>query len=115
PEVHLALVVSGKRIPLPIAADGRVDRLPTLAELGQHAQIAIDAPPGLKFNSHLSLESAIKPALEINPADCATSIAQANAAIQHAAGVMAMLAPKVKAVSFPGAGSGVAVMPDGKT
>jgi hypothetical protein len=95
-DVHLFLVLGGKRTPIPVSADGRIERLPTPTELAQHAQVAIEAPQGVKFNNRLNLESAVKPALEVSAADCATSIAQANAAIQRAAGMMAMLDGKTQ-------------------
>ncbi len=115
PDLHAVLVVGQKRTPIPIAADGRIDRLPTPTELAAHAQVAIDAPPSAKFSSRLSLDTAIAPAPEVSAASCAQAIAQANAVIRKAAGVMAMLAPKVKAATFVGAGSGVAVLADGRT
>jgi hypothetical protein len=114
-DLHPVLIVGGKRTPIPIAADGRVERLPTAAELAAHAQIGLDAQPGMKFTNHLSLDTSIRPAQEIAAAECVQAMDQANAAIRRAAGVMAMLAPKVKAVTFVGAGSGVAVLADGKT
>jgi hypothetical protein len=112
--LHAYLVVGGKRTPIPVAADGEVERLPTPAELAAHAQVAIDVPPAVKLSNRLSLDTAIPPALEVNASTCAQAIAQANDAVRRAAGVMAMLAPTIKAVTFVGAGSGVAVLADGK-
>lgn len=114
PAGPLTLVVGGKRAPLPIAADGRVERLPSPAEMAAHAQVATEAPKGA-FSVGISLVTSIKPAQEISAAECALAVTQVNGAIQKAAGMMAMLAPKVKATTFPGAGSGVAVMADGKS
>ena len=115
PDFHAFLVVAGKRTPIPVTADGKVERLPTPAEFTAHAQVAIDAPPTAKFSNRLSLDTAIPPAPEVSATTCAQAIVQANDAMRRAAGVMAMLAPKVKAVTFVGAGSGVAVLADGKT
>jgi hypothetical protein len=112
--VHLALVVNGKRTPLAIEADGRVERLPTPAEMAAHAQVAVDAPKGY-FNVRLNIRPSIRPAQEIDAAQCALAITQLNAAIKRAAGLLALAAPQVKVTTFPGAGSGVAVMGDGKT
>jgi hypothetical protein len=105
-DLHAALVVGGRRTPVPVGGDGKVQRLPTAAELAAHAQLAVDAPA--------SLDTAIPPARQIPAAACAQAIIQANDAVHRAAGVMAMLAPKVKAVTFVGAGSGVAVFADGR-
>jgi len=115
PDLHAVLVVGGRRIPIPVAPDGTVGRLPTPAELAAHAEVAIDAPPAFKFASRLSLDTSIPPASELSAATCAQAIGEANAAVRRAAGVMAMLAPKIKAVTFVGAGSGVAVLADGRT
>jgi hypothetical protein len=114
PKVHLTLVVDGKRTPLPIAADGRVERLPTEADLAAHAMIALDVPRGY-ISIPVDLGAAMPPAREIDPARCALAIDQANGAIRRAFGMLAFIAPRVGAVTFPGAGSGVAVMADGKT
>ena len=113
--LHLTLVAGGQRIPLPIAADGRVERIPTSAELAEHAQVAIDAPKGAKFAVRMSVDTAIRPTTEIGAADCAKAIDQYNAQVRRQAGVMALVVPKAKACTFPGAGSGMAVMADGKT
>jgi hypothetical protein len=113
-DLHAALVVGGRRTPVPVGGDGKVQRLPTAAELAAHAQLAVDAPASVKFSIRLSLDTAIPPARQIPAAACAQAIVQANDAVHRAAGVMAMLAPKVKAVTFVGAGSGVAVFADGR-
>ena len=113
--LHLTMVAGGKHTPLPILPDGRVERIPTAADMAEHAQIAIDAPKGAKFAAHMSADTAIRPALEVNAADCAKAIDQYNTQVRRQAGVMALVVPKAKACTFPGAGSGAAVMGDGKT
>jgi hypothetical protein len=111
----LALVAGGKRTPMPLSPSGKLERLPTAAELAG-AQVAIDAPPGnFKLNVQLNLDTTIPPAPEISAAECAQAIDQVNAAIRRQAGLLALVAPRIKATSFPGAGSGVAVLADGKT
>ncbi len=114
-DVHFALVVNGKRTPMALSSTGQVERVPSAADLAAHAQVAIDAPPGVKFNVRLDMATSISPAREIGAAECQAAIDQANAAIRRAAGVMALMAPRVKAATFVGAGSGVAVTADGKT
>lgn len=113
--VKFALIVGGKRIPLPIGADGKVERLPTVAELNAHAQLAIEAPKGTRLAMSPTVETAIRPTSEISPADCAKAIEQFNAQVKRQAGILALAAPKAKVCTFPGAGSGVAVLADGKT
>jgi len=92
-----------------------VERLPTPAELAAKAQILVETPKGVKIGEQLSMDTTIKPSTEIDPAQCAGAIAQTSAAIARFAGVLAFAAPKIKACTFPGAPSGVAVLPDGKT
>ena len=112
--LRLTLVQGAKRTPLPIRADGKVERIPTQAELADHAQVAIEAPKGSKFAAHMSVDTAIRPTLEISAGDCAKAIDQYDAQVKRQAGILAMVVPKAKACTFPGAGSGVAVMGDGK-
>jgi hypothetical protein len=113
-DVRLTLVSGGRRTPLPVAADGRVERLPSGADFAAHAQVDVEAPPGAKLGARLDLGTAIKPAPEISAADCALAITQANAAMHRAAGVLAMLAPRISKTVFIGAVGGMAVGPDGK-
>jgi len=112
-DVHFFLVVNGKRSPMIINPDGQVQRLPTAPELAAHSQIAVEAKPEYKFGARLSLDTSIKPAQEISAAECDLAVNQANAVIRRAAGVMAMMAPKVKAVTFIGSGSGTALTTEG--
>jgi hypothetical protein len=113
PNLRLTLVADGKRIPLPLGPNGRIERLPSATELA-HARIEVAGAKG-PLQIQIALFSSIRPAEEINAAECALAISQANSSIKRAAGLMAMLAPQVKATTFPGSGSGVAVMADGKT
>jgi hypothetical protein len=115
PDIHPDLVVDGRHTPIPLGSDGRTRRLPTAAELAAHAQVAFDVPPNTKLSVRLSLDTAIPPAREVAASTCALAIVQANDAIRRAAGVMAVLAPKVKAVTFVGSDSGVAVSAEGRT
>jgi hypothetical protein len=114
-DVHLNLIVEGRRTPLPIAATGQVERLPSAADFSAHAQVAVDAPKGAKLGTMLDLSAAIPSGQEITAADCALALIQGNAAIHRVAGVMAIMAPHLSAAAFLGAGSGVAVGADGQS
>jgi hypothetical protein len=113
--VRLTLVEGARRTPLPIRTDGKVERIPTAAELAGHAEVLVEAPKGSRLATRPDVDTTIRPGLEISAADCARAIDQFNAQVRRVAGVMAMVAPKAKACTFPGSGSGVAVMVDGKT
>ena len=114
-DVKISLLVGDQRIPIPLSARGKVERLPTRAELAAHAQVAIEAPAAAKFRTRIALDTTITPTQEVDAATCAQAIKQINHAIAHAAGVLSILAPKFKATTFEGADSGVAVLADGST
>ena len=103
----------GRRAPFPIGPDGRPARLPTAAEL-QGASLALEVPAEAKMGVKLDLEPSPAPAKEMNPHDLAVAITQANASMAQAAGLMSFAVPKLTAVGFPGAGSGEAVLADGR-
>ncbi|MBI1685509.1 hypothetical protein [Caulobacter hibisci] len=105
----------GARTPLPINAEGRFERLPTLAQLQGGAKVEFDAPADAKFGSTLIIEPVLKPAAEYDVAELKAVVESTNGVIGKAAGPMAMLAPKMTGLSFPGAGGGVVVGADGKT
>ena len=112
-DLKLALVDGARRTPVPVAADGRVVRLPTLAELQAKTQVAVQAPKGSKMGITMALEAAIAPSEEIAAADCKLAIDQANGAIKKVAGVFALAAPHIAKTTFHGASAGTAVWPDG--
>ena len=103
----------GRRAPFPIGPDGRPGRMPTAAEL-QGASLALDVPAEAKLGVKLDLEPSLVPAKEMNAHDLAVAIVQANAGMAQAAGLMSFAVPKLTAVSFPGAGSGEAILADGR-
>lgn len=114
-DLKLSLGEGAKRAPIPLGADGKVERLPTAAELAAKTPLTITAPKGSKIGEQLNMDTSIKPAQEIEAAQCVAAIGQVNAAISRFAGLLTFAAPKIKACTFVGAGSGTAVMADGKT
>jgi hypothetical protein len=114
-DVRLTLVSGGRRTPLPLAPDGQVERLPVAADFASHAEVAIAAPKGAKLAAQIELSAAIPSAPEIAAADCALAITQGQAAVRRAAGMMALLAPRITKAVFVGSGSGVAVGADGQS
>ncbi|NGM50752.1 DUF2987 domain-containing protein [Caulobacter sp. 602-2] len=105
---------SGVRTPMPIGADGRFERLPTLAQLQGGAKIEFEASADGKFGSTLIIEPVLKPAAEYEVAELKAVLDSTNGVIGKAAGPMAMLAPKMTGFGFPGATGGVVVGADGK-
>lgn len=99
----------GSRTPLPLGADGRVNRLPTLAEIKAKAKIEMGAPKGSKFKGQMMMLAKVAPAATMNAADLNGAIGQCQQAIKARAGLIGFAAPKIKRVVLHGAGSGTAV------
>jgi hypothetical protein len=105
---------AGARSPIPMAADGRLLRLPTLAELKAKTMVEIKAPPGKhRFRMITDMVARVAPATTLDAADLNAAIGQCQAAIRSKAGVLGFAAPKIKRVVFTGAGSGTAVNAQG--
>jgi uncharacterized protein (DUF2342 family) len=104
----------GARSPLPINA-GAFERLPTLAQLEAGAKLSFDVPEDTKLGTAMNFGTQLKPATEYDAKELTATVTEANAVIGKAAGPLAMMAPKMSGVAFPGAESGVAVFADGHT
>jgi beta-lactamase regulating signal transducer with metallopeptidase domain len=102
--------------PLRLDADGKVERLPSAADLAAHAVVMVRAPAG-QHNLIVtpSLHTSIPPAREISAADCAQAIAQVTAGSRKIKGLLGFLVSRTRAVTFPGAGVGIAILADGRT
>jgi hypothetical protein len=102
----------GRRTPLAFAPDGRALRLPNAAQLASASFVA-DVPAATKLGVRLALEPLIAPAQDLSARDLELSLAQANAGMAKAGGLIAFAMPKLTGVSFPGAGSGRARLANG--
>jgi hypothetical protein len=100
--------------PMPLAADGEVLRLPTAEQLRRKEQITIQAPKGTKFGLDLQLESLARPSTEMEAAPLVASVVQANKGIKGAVGLIGFAVPSMGRLEFKNAGSGQAVMADGR-
>ncbi len=104
------------RIPIASAASGRVERLPTLAQL--QAKRKVEFPPGPsrgKFGMRLALEPSVRLAPEMSAPELAAAITQAAAGAKKAAGIMRMAVPRLTRVQFTGGTGGEVVLADGRT
>jgi hypothetical protein len=111
-----AMLVSadGRRRSLSVGADGRVQHLPSLADLKGKAKVELSAPKGTKLQLSMELHANIRPGAVMPASGLAEAIAQCDAAIRSKAGVMGFAAPKIRRVVLRGAGSGKAVGPQGE-
>ncbi len=109
-----AWVVQGaQRTPLVIGADGKVARSPTLGQLQSKAMLEVDAPPTTKFGMQLAIEPLTPPSANVDAGYLIIAIAQADAAVKKAAGILGFAAPKLTRVYFKGGAGAEAVWADG--
>lgn len=99
----------GTRTPLPLGPDGRVNRLPTLAEIKSKAMIELNAPDGSKFKGQMMMLAKVSPAATMSVTELNAAVTQCQAAIKAKAGLIGFAAPKIKRVVLHGAGSGTAI------
>ncbi len=107
------LGLNGARTPIPLAGDGRVLRLPTLAELKGKSKVELTKPDGSKVGISLDMVARVAPATTLAAADLTAAIGQCDAAIKSKAGVLGFAAPKIKRTLFKDAGGGTAVNAQG--
>ena len=109
---HPVLIDGDQRTPLPLAADGRFERLPSLEQLRRKPMVAIDAPTDAKFGATIDIQSTVRPAQEMDAREVALSIQQVGRVTHDVVGALSILMPSVGA-SFPGGGAGVAIFASG--
>ena len=108
------LVEGAKRTPVPLrVGDGRVERLPTAAQLA-NAKVQIGVDEGTKLGLSIGIETSAPLSAEMDAREVAAALAQAAVGVKKAAGIMAMAMPKLTEVAFPGVASGEVITTDGK-
>jgi hypothetical protein len=112
--VRMALLDKGGTIPVAISPDGRLERLPTLQQIQDHAQLSIAAAKGSRIGIALSVEPTAKPAREMDAGELAATLVQAQAGEEKVAGLFAFAVPKLTRVAFEGVAQGEAVGADGR-
>ena len=112
--VRLTLKRPSGDVPMAMAPDGRILTEPTLADL-KSAQVIMTTPKGSHYGISLHLVANESPAQRLDVTPLKAAIDQARAAGRKTAGLMAMMAPDFETVCFVDAGSGQAVLDDGKT
>ena len=106
---------SGARTPLPVGANGRFTRTPTLADLKADAKIELAVEGQGKFQLSMEMEPLVPMAEVMDTAELAASVTQCAAAIKKNAGILGFAAPKITQVAFIGVPAGTAVLAGGKT
>lgn len=105
----------GGRTLLTQAADGRVTRMPTLAEMKDGVLDVDRKNPTDKFSISMEMQPVVRLGETISAADLVAAIDQCNTAIKKRAGVIGFAVPKMEQVLFAGAPAGNALLADGKT
>jgi hypothetical protein len=105
----------GARTLLTQAPDGRIVRMPTLAELKDGVLDADKKSPADKLSISMEMQPVARLGETVATADFVAALDQCNRAIKKRAGVIGFAVPKMEQVLFVGAGSGAAVLADGKT
>ena len=103
---RLFLLRGAEQIVLPVAADGRVELLPSLADLKARVHVLMQAPEGAKVSESLDLMSAQPLRADYAATDFNVGLEQVNRAVKKIAGPLSLMAPKMTKVVFVGAGSG---------
>ncbi len=99
----------GARVLLTQAADGRLTRMPTLAEWKEGVLTANKKSPSDRFQLSMELNPLVRLAETVAAADVQAAIDQCNAAIKKRAGMIGFAVPRMEQVLFAGAGTGQAV------
>jgi hypothetical protein len=114
PDLSAAIVgPTGARTPLTLDNQAQVIRLPTLGELNGPAVLEI--PPGVKFRFATEIRPDVAPSTSIDVPSLDSALSQANIAIARLAGPFGAMAPRLDTILFPDAGSGQAVLANGRT
>lgn len=113
--VTLTLIgASGARSTIPIGADGRLLKTPSIIDL-KAGQIVIEkGDPAAKFQLTMEMQATTRMAEALPAGELAAAIAQCRAAIKAKAGVIGFAAPKIEQVAFAGVTGGSAVFADGR-
>ena len=107
------LVDGAQRQPVPLRADGRAERLPTLAQL-ERAKVQVDVDSGVKMSISMSIEATVALAADLDARELAAALAQAQGGMKKALGVMALAMPKLEGLRFHGVTGGEIELADGR-
>ncbi len=112
--VKATLVEGPTRIPLPINAEGRFERLPTLQAFQAHAKVGFDVAAATKFGLQLSVEPVVRPGLDVDAGELARAVSQAQAGTRKAAGLIGFMVPSMERVWLRGADGAEVIFADGR-
>lgn len=113
-KVSASLNVNGRTTPLRIAPDGRIEPLPTRAQLNSGARITTVRPESCSVAMKLKVTTTQGLKASYDAHDLAQGVDQGNSAMRKIAGILAIALDKLDRVYFIGGGDAVAVMDNGQ-
>jgi hypothetical protein len=112
--LKLSFTAGADRWPVPVAADGLIERTPTLRELQSDPQVIVEGPDGVTLSITQEVHPSFPPAQEMDANEIRAALAQVTAATHRLAGPFSFIAPSLQRAEFHGVGGiGEAVYADG--
>ena len=106
---------NGARTPLAMDRAGRILDLPSLADLQGPATVEVESNPGDKVGLRLEVEARMPMSSNFDAHGLELALGQAQAAISKQAGLLSFAVPKITCAYFNDAGSGHAVLANGRS
>ena len=113
-QVHVALKVNGKSMPLNVAPDGRITPLPTAAQLASGATVTTILPAACTVGMKIKVFSPQGLRQEYDAQGLAKGVKQGNAAMGRIVGILAIGLPKLDRVTFVGSTDGTVTLANGQ-
>jgi hypothetical protein len=114
-QVSMTLTDGGNSQRLTIMPDGRIQPLPTLAQMNSGAKITVTSPEGVFPSLRGRSVSTLGPSTVYDASALRSGLDQSNRLSKKLGGAMASFLPELDQVFFVGATSATAVMADGST
>ncbi|MES3023862.1 MAG: DUF2987 domain-containing protein [Pseudomonadota bacterium] len=99
-DVVITVAHKDGKLPFKVAPGGRLDIPYNAKWVADDARLLINQPPGEKMNVSFGLQALMPEGLEWKYASLMGSVAQSNALIKNAAGMLSMFAPKTTSVKL---------------
>lgn len=112
--VSASLLDNGRRTPLHIAADGRIEPLPTRAQLNGDATVTTVRPESCTVAMKLKVTPTQGLKSSYDAHNLAQGVDQGNRAMRKIVGILAIGLAKLDRVYFVGGGEAMAVMDNGQ-
>jgi hypothetical protein len=113
-KVSATLNANGRAIPMRIAPDGRIEPLPTRAQMNSGASVTTVRPESCSVAMKLKVTTTQGMKTSYDAQGLAQGVDQGNSAMRKIAGILAITLDKLDRIYFIGGGDAVAVMSNGQ-